>query len=284
MGLCQLTRSYDILRGLARLEGSSGRCRDEEETLSSRRIGETLRSARGRLGWSRDALAYHSGVSASAIAQIESGRRREVRLSTLAALANALRMSIDYLVGSEAAMASPVFEHHLLTYGSDEDFLAATVPFLAHGIERSEALLAVTTQANIQLLRGSLDSRSEDVAFADSSDWYSSPIEAMRRYLTFVKERFESGAMWIRIVGEPVWTGRSDAEVIAWTRYESLLNLAYASLPVTILCPYDARVLPAAVVTDAHRTHPAVASGTDVTANPEYWKPEDFLLEAHTAA
>jgi transcriptional regulator with XRE-family HTH domain len=252
--------------------------------LSSRRIGETLRSARGRLGWSRDALAYHSGVSASAIAQIESGRRREVRLSTLVSLAGPLRVSVDYLIGSEAAMASPVFDHHLLTYGSDEDFLAATVPFLARGIERSEAVLAVTTQANIALLRGSLDSRSAEVAFADSSDWYSSPIEAMRRYLTFVKERFESGAMWIRIVGEPVWAGRSDAEVIAWTRYESLLNLVCASLPVTILCPYDARVLPAVVVADARRTHPVVANGTHVTTNPAYWKPEDFLLEAHTAA
>ena len=122
--------------------------------MSSRRIGETLRSARGRRGWSRDALAYHSGVSASAIAQIESGRRREVRLSTLAALAGALRVSIDYLIGSEAAMGSPVFEHHVLAYDSDEDFLAAAVPFLAEGIERSEALLAVTTQANIELLRG----------------------------------------------------------------------------------------------------------------------------------
>ena len=252
--------------------------------MSSRRIGETLRSARGRRGWSRDALAYHSGVSASAIAQIESGRRREVRLSTLAALAGALRVSIDYLIGSEAAMGSPVFEHHVLAYDSDEDFLAAAVPFLAQGIERSEALLAVTTQANIELLRGSLDSRCEDVVFADSSDWYSSPIEAIRRYLTFVKERFESGAMWVRIVAEPVWAGRSDAEVIAWTRYESLLNLACASSPATILCPYDASVLAAAVVADAHRTHPRVASGTDVAANPAYWKPEDFLLEAHTAA
>jgi transcriptional regulator with XRE-family HTH domain len=260
-------------------------CGQHEETiLSSARIGKTLRAARGRRGWSREALAYHSGVSASAIAQIESGRRREVRLSSLAALAGALSVSVDYLIGSDAAMGSSVFEHLVLRYSSDEEFLAATVPFLTQGVERSEAVLAVTTRANIELLRDRLNGRFEDVAFAESIDWCSSPNEAMHRYRTFVTERFEAGAMWTRIVGEPVWAGRSAAEVAAWTRYESLLNLACASLPATILCPYDARAVPAAVVADAHRTHPAVARGTGITANAEYSKPEDFLLEAHTAA
>jgi transcriptional regulator with XRE-family HTH domain len=252
--------------------------------MSSTRIGETLRAGRGRRGWSREALAYHSGVTVSAIAQIESGRRREVRLSSLAALAGALGVSVDYLIGSDAAMESSVFEHLVLGYSSDQEFLAATFPFLAGGVERAEAVLAVTTHPNIALLRDALNGRSDHVAFADSSDWYSSPIEAMRRYRSFVKERVEVGATWARIVGEPVWAGRSDAEFTAWTRYESLLNLACASLPATILCPYDARAVPAAVIAAAHRTHPAVARGTGITANAEYWKPEDFLLEAHPAA
>ena len=58
---------------------------------------QALRAARARAGWSRETLAHHSGVSWSAIAQIESGRRRDVRLSSLSALADALGVSVDEL-------------------------------------------------------------------------------------------------------------------------------------------------------------------------------------------
>ena len=51
-----------------------------------------------RLGWTREALAFHSGLSWSAIAQVESGRRTNLRPSTLAALSRPLGVSIDYLV------------------------------------------------------------------------------------------------------------------------------------------------------------------------------------------
>src|SRR5258708_25386402 len=75
------------------------------------RIGESLKTARARLGWSRVALAFHSGVSWSAIAQIESVRRQDVRLSRLAALADALGASLDYLPGSPAALSPHLFPH-----------------------------------------------------------------------------------------------------------------------------------------------------------------------------
>ena len=58
--------------------------------MEASRIAATLKTARDRLGWSREALAYHSGVSWSAISQIESGRRKDVRLTSLSALADAL--------------------------------------------------------------------------------------------------------------------------------------------------------------------------------------------------
>lgn len=57
--------------------------------MEASRVGAALRLARVRVGWSREALAYHSGMSGAAIAQIESGRRQDIRLSTLAALAGA---------------------------------------------------------------------------------------------------------------------------------------------------------------------------------------------------
>jgi transcriptional regulator with XRE-family HTH domain len=248
------------------------------------RIGESLRAARTRVGWSREALAYHSGVSWSAIAQIESGRRKDVRLSSLSALADALDVSVDYLIGTAAATTAPqLLEHRVFTHGSDEQFLAAAIPFLADGIERSHCLLAVTTAAQTRLLRDALDDRSEHVEFANSADWYRSPKAALNSYRAFVKEKFEAGAGWIRIVGEADWAGSSDAEITAWSRYESMINLAFASAPVTVVCSYDVRSLPAALVADARRTHPEIADGSDATASPMYREPEDFLLEAENS-
>jgi DNA-binding Xre family transcriptional regulator len=62
-------------------------------------IAATLRSIRERRGWSREDLALQSGVSAAAIAQLETGRRVDVRLRSLVALADALGVSLDELAG-----------------------------------------------------------------------------------------------------------------------------------------------------------------------------------------
>lgn len=251
--------------------------------MDSSRIGASLRAARGRLGWSREALAYHSGVSWSAIAQIESGRRRDVRLSSLSALADALGVSADYLIGTSATPPQ-LLEHRVLVYGSPEEFLSVAVPFLVEGIERSDRLLAVTTEAQIGLLSDTLGDRSEHVEFADSTDWYRSPNAAFDGYRAFVKQKCEAGAPWIRIVGEPVWAGRSGAEIATWTRYESMFNLAFASAPATVVCPYDMTSLSAEIVADARRTHPKVAHGNDATASPTYRDPADFLLDPRNAS
>ena len=242
------------------------------------RIGEAVRSARTRAGWSREALAFHSGVSWSAIAQIESGRRQDIRLSSLTALAEALGLSVDYLIGTTATLTPHLFEHRLLTYGSDADYLQGTVPYITEGLERSECVLVVTTPTQTALVRDALDVRSENVEFAESAEWYSSLSGALNRYHAFVKQKFEAGATWIRMVGDPVWAARSGAEITAWFRYESLVNLAFASAPATIVCPYDTRSVPAEVVADARRTHPEVAPAS-VVAGPAYESPEEFLLQ-----
>jgi transcriptional regulator with XRE-family HTH domain len=242
------------------------------------RIGETLRAARRRAGWSREALAYHSGVSWSAISQIESGRRKDVRLGSLLALSDALGVSVDYLIGTKAAISPQLFEHRVLAYGSDEDFLGGSIPFLTEGIEQSHCLLAITTKAKTALLRDALDERSEHVEFADWADWYSSPLDALNRYGAFVTEKFGAGAIWIRVVAEAAWTSTDD-DIAEWTRYESLVNLSFASSPATIICTYDERSFPENVVTDARRTHPEVVRGSEVSESPTYEEAERFLME-----
>ena len=89
-------------------------------------IGVRVRAARGRLGWSRETLAFHTGLSWAAITQVESGRRTNVWPGTLAALSRALGVSIDYLVAG-APPRPTMLEHSLLPYRSD-DQLRTTSP------------------------------------------------------------------------------------------------------------------------------------------------------------
>ncbi len=245
---------------------------------STSRIGDSLKAARTRLGWSRETLAHHSGISWSAIAQIESGRRRDVRLGTLSALAEALGVNVDNLIGNARTIGQPLVEHRVLPYASDEDLLSTAVPYLAEGIDRSDSILAVMPKARNTLIRDNLDGASPKVEFVDAADWYTSPGAALDRYRVFLKERLASGAVWIRIVGELPLVGRTRAEVAAWTRYESLVNLVFASAPATIVCTYDTEALPGGVVAAAHRAHPSIADGSLGTANPSYRDAEELLL------
>jgi transcriptional regulator with XRE-family HTH domain len=249
--------------------------------VDSSRIAATLKAARERVGWSREALAYHSGVSWSAIVQIESGRRKDVRLSSLSALADALGVSVDYLIGSAAASTTPhLFEHRVLTYGSDEKFVAGVIPFLEEGIEQSHCLLAVLTHAKARLIRDSFGERSGLVEFADWADWYRSPKEALSRYDEIVRQKVQAGATWIRVVAEAAWGDCTDGELLAWSRYESLVNLAFAASPVTIMCTYDERSFSAEAVAVARTTHPAVTYGSNTAVSASYRDPKDFLLDA----
>jgi transcriptional regulator with XRE-family HTH domain len=232
-------------------------------------LGTRLRAARQRRGWNREALAFHSGISWSAIAQVESGRRTNVRPSTLHALALALGVTIDYLVVGRS-VAAPMMEHQALLYATDAEFVDAAGPFLADALARSEPALAVTTKHNIGLLREQLGPRAAGVQFFDSSRWYTTPVRALKRYLAFLEIELESAAPWVWIIGEPVHTHRGEANGRSWTQYEALLNVALGAEPVTVLCPYDARTVDQQVLRDARATHPHLVEGCSVAPSRQY--------------
>jgi transcriptional regulator with XRE-family HTH domain len=242
------------------------------------RLGTSVKSARERLGWSRETLAHNAGLSWAAIAQIESGRRREVRVSSLVALSSALGVSVDYLVGTATTVNRGLLDHCLATYGSDDEYLACSIPFIVEGIERGDSVLAVTAKRHAELLRDALGGEVRHVEFRAAAAWYQSLPNAAGGYLSYVQERFAAGSSWIRIIGEPVWTGQSDAELAEWFRYEALINLSFASSPATVVCTYDTRILPPTAIDDARRTHPQLTQAGEVTASPAYRAPEERLL------
>jgi pSer/pThr/pTyr-binding forkhead associated (FHA) protein len=112
-----------------------------------------------------------------------------------------------------------------------------------------------------------------------STDWYSSPGETTTRYRSFVRDARSAGATWVRVIAEPIWKNRTAEEVSAWIRYESLLNLSFARLPVTLVCPYDLRSVPKRVVAGARRTHPELVDRAGAEQSDEFVEPENLICE-----
>jgi transcriptional regulator with XRE-family HTH domain len=240
-------------------------------------MGPRLRAARERLGWSREALAFHSELSWSAIAQVESGRRTNVRPQTLSALAQALGVTIDYLVHG-APSSAVMLEHRVLLYETDQEFVATVAPFLREGIERSEALLVVTARTRIELLREQLGADAERVEFVERESWYTDPAPALRELEEFVKAKLSAGAPWVRFVGDPDWAGTSETETGLWTRYEALVNLVFANSPTSLLCTYDTRSIAPEVARQARLTHPHTIGPEGVASSSDYANPGGFVL------
>ncbi len=241
-------------------------------------IGERLRAARERLGLSREALAVESELSWSAIAQVESGRRRNLRPQTVSALAQALGVTIDYLLHGRPA-GQVMLDHRALIYDTDEELIEAAAPFLTEGIERSEAVLVVATPPTLAQLRRSLGANADRVEFLDAQSWYGMPGMVLSQYESWVNEKLEAGAPWVRIVGEVTWGGKPEAEVEMWARYESLFNILFAASPLSVICLYDTRSVSPEIVRHARLTHPATMEREGVEANPGYVDPAGFVLE-----
>ena len=83
----------------------------------------------------------------------------------------------------------------------------------------------------------------------------------------------EHGGQRVRIIGEPIWAGRSEDEYPACAEHEALINVALGESPAYILCPYDVRRLDREWLTDATRTHPTLAADGDRWESPAYTDP-----------
>jgi anti-sigma regulatory factor (Ser/Thr protein kinase) len=103
--------------------------------------------------------------------------------------------------------------------------------------------------------------------FADMTELGGNPARIIPSLRSFIDS---AAGGPVRIVGEPVWPGRSPAETTEAIRHEALINLAFANAPVAVLCPYDATGLPEPVIADAWRTHPEVLAGGQPEPSPMF--------------
>ncbi|MFC5993087.1 anti-sigma factor RsbA family regulatory protein [Pseudonocardia hispaniensis] len=160
------------------------------------------------------------------------------------------------------AFADPgPFSHPALFYRGEADYLAGTVPFVLDGLAVGDPVAVAVPRRNLELLRSALGSAAERVRLFDMTVVGRNPGRILAEVLHAAADPHPE--RHVRIIGEPVWPGRTELERPACTHHEALINLSFRGRRVTILCPYDAAALPPADLADAAQTHPTLIEAGD---------------------
>lgn len=162
------------------------------------------------------------------------------------------------------------FRHEALFYAGQDEFLAGTTSFIRDGLEGDAATLVVVSARKIDSLRSALGSEAERVSFADMAEVGANPARIIPAWREFVDQHGGTSRP-MRGIGEPIWAGRSPAELLECQRHESLLNLAFADMPdFHLLCPYDTDALSTAVIEEARRSHQHLCDGGEHAISDAY--------------
>jgi len=166
--------------------------------------------------------------------------------------------------------AHRAYRHEALMYSGVQGFLDVVVPFIRDGIDREQPVMVAVIAPRIDVLRADLAGYADRVLFVDMAELGGNPARIIPAWRDFVDTHSGSGKP-IRGVGEPVWVGRRHSEIEECQFHEALLNLAVSpDTPLWLLCPYDADALDAAVIDEAHRSHPAIVEHDSYRGSTTY--------------
>jgi hypothetical protein len=162
--------------------------------------------------------------------------------------------------------------HEALFYLDADEYVAGIESFLLEGLDRAEPALVAVPGSHLEVLRSTLSADAQQqVRFIDMATAGRNPGRIIPTVL-FSFAREHSGAR-VRIVGEPIWPGRTAAEYRAALQHEALINVALADQQATILCPYDRSGLDEVALADARRTHPVLVKGHLRESSTDYADP-----------
>jgi anti-sigma regulatory factor (Ser/Thr protein kinase) len=178
-----------------------------------------------------------------------------------------------------ADMPDGGFMHPALFYTGLEDYLSGVGGFIRDGLDAEAPVFVAVPPQRLTVLREHLGVDAGRVRWVNMAEAGRNPGRILTALTDFAalhngskggSRASSTASSRARLVGEPIWASRSAAEIREATRHEALINLAFAGVPVTILCPYDVNELPADVLADAERTHPVLWAGQQRAASGAY--------------
>ncbi|MEP7765894.1 sensor histidine kinase [Sanguibacter sp. 25GB23B1] len=172
---------------------------------------------------------------------------------------------------SPSTASRSTYQHEAFLWSGTDAFLARTVPFVLDATDSGAPVLVAVTASRESALRDALGAEAEHVTFRAMDVLGRNPARIMPAWLDFVTANRDAGVP-LRGIGEPIWAGRRDTEVMECQIHEAMLNVAFPSdTPLWLLCPYDVDSLPDHVLDEARRSHPSLDDDPERTAaNPVY--------------
>jgi anti-sigma regulatory factor (Ser/Thr protein kinase) len=166
------------------------------------------------------------------------------------------------------AVAPPDFQHDALLYDGPAGFLAAVAPFVREGVRQGEPVMVAAPADRLDALHAELGPDAAGVRFEDMALMGRNPGRIIPAWREFVAAH---DAPRMRGVGEPVWAGRSAAELAECQLHEALLNVAFADARgFHLVCPYDVAALEGGVVHAARCSHPVVVAEGSAEPSGEF--------------
>jgi anti-sigma regulatory factor (Ser/Thr protein kinase) len=156
------------------------------------------------------------------------------------------------------------FRHETVPYQGKRGFLQATQGFVREGLAAAEPVLVAAHPARIKPLREALGADADQVTFVDLTEAGRNPALIIPLFRQLVDSH---QGRPVRGVVEPIWPGRSPAEVDEALLHETLLSLAFDDgSPLRLRCTYDAGALCPEVITALERRHPGDGDEFDALA------------------
>jgi len=183
-------------------------------------------------------------------------------------------------VAAEPGCDSHGYRHEALFYSDPEAFLGGTLPFIRDAIAAEEPILVVLGREKTDSLREALNGEAEQVLFADMAEVGANPARIIPEWQRFIADHASAGRR-LRGIGEPIWAGRSAAELAECQRHEALLNVAFADPHFWLLCPYDTAALEPGVIEEARRNHPYVSDNGIAEASSAFPGAEELAAPLH---
>lgn len=172
--------------------------------------------------------------------------------------------------------------HEALFYRTNDEYVAGVQAFVDGALDAGQPVLLALPRPHVALMAEAMAGVVDGVRLADMTEIGRNPnriIPTIQRFLD------EYPGQPVSFVGEPIWPGRTEAEIAEATRHEALINHAFADSDAAVLCPYDVGRLAPTVVADASRTHPVVVEGSRRQSSDRYQDPVSVWADvAHLPA
>lgn len=175
-------------------------------------------------------------------------------------------MSPNQATGTDGGTATAVPGHLMLPYDAARQCAAALLDIFRDGLRPSEPVAVAVTPSVAACVQEALAGRDIAIEYVDVTRLGRNPA----RLISAISDLATAGggrAWWVE---EPMWPGRSPAEVAEVARHEALVNLAFSGAPVQVVCVYNRQLLSAAELRYGESTHPSLWRGGRAEAAPGY--------------